>query len=59
LPYTEEDIPHTDPEIIDELLGAEVDMVIDGGPGGIVASTIVDCTKEPFEIIRQGEGIIE
>ncbi len=59
LPYTEEDIPHTDPEIIDELFGDQVDMVIDGGPGGIVASTLVDCTKEPVEIIRQGEGIIE
>ena len=27
--------------------------------GGNEPSTIIDCTKEDFEIIRQGKGIIE
>ncbi len=49
----------TDPELIDERYGGIVDLVIDGGYGGTEGSTVVDCTKEPFEIIRQGKGPIE
>jgi Sua5/YciO/YrdC/YwlC family protein len=46
----------TDPELIDERYGNRVDMVIDGGIGGIVPSTIVDCTQDEIQIIRQGKG---
>lgn len=46
----------TDPELIHEKYENEVDIVIDGGYGGLEASTIVDCTCEPYEIIRQGKG---
>jgi len=46
----------TDPELIHEKYENEVDIVIDGGFGGLEASTIVDCTEEPFEIVRQGKG---
>jgi tRNA threonylcarbamoyl adenosine modification protein (Sua5/YciO/YrdC/YwlC family) len=46
----------TDPELIDERYGNDVDLVIDGGIGGIQVSTIVDCTGETPEIIRQGKG---
>ena len=48
----------TDPEIIYEEYKNVVDVVIDGGMGSNVPSTIVDCTKEPFEIIREGLGNI-
>jgi len=48
----------TDPELIDERYGSSVDMVIDGGIGGIIQSTIVDCTQEEIDIIRQGKGIL-
>ena len=47
---------YTDPEIMHENFRNEVDIVIDGGIGGITPSTIVDCTKEEYEIIRQGAG---
>jgi tRNA threonylcarbamoyl adenosine modification protein (Sua5/YciO/YrdC/YwlC family) len=47
---------YTDPEIMHENFRNEVDMVIDGGIGGIVPSTVIDCTKEEYEIIRQGAG---
>jgi tRNA threonylcarbamoyl adenosine modification protein (Sua5/YciO/YrdC/YwlC family) len=50
---------YTDPEIIHELLGKQVDMVIDGGPGGITPSTVVDCSGEGCEVIREGAGIFE
>jgi tRNA threonylcarbamoyl adenosine modification protein (Sua5/YciO/YrdC/YwlC family) len=46
----------TDPELIHEKYESEVDVVIDGGYGETVASTVVDCTTDAFEIIRQGKG---
>ena len=46
----------TDPELIHEKYKDLVDIVIDSGYGGNEPSTIVDCTKEGFEIIRQGKG---
>jgi tRNA threonylcarbamoyl adenosine modification protein (Sua5/YciO/YrdC/YwlC family) len=47
---------YTDPEVIYETFGSRVDFVIDGGPGGIIPSTIVDCTTAEWSIIRQGLG---
>ncbi|HEX8039863.1 MAG TPA: L-threonylcarbamoyladenylate synthase [Chryseosolibacter sp.] len=48
----------TDPQEIFEDLKQQVDIVIDSGPGGNIPSTVVDCTREPVEIIRQGLGIL-
>lgn len=45
----------TDPELIHEKYENIVDLIIDGGYGGIEASTVVDCT-DSIEIIRQGKG---
>jgi tRNA threonylcarbamoyl adenosine modification protein (Sua5/YciO/YrdC/YwlC family) len=47
---------YTDPELIYENFKNLVDIVIDGGSGGMVPSTIIDCTDEPYEVIRQGLG---
>ncbi len=47
---------YTDPEIMYENFGNEVDIVIDGGIGGTVPSTIIDCTKDEPVLIRQGAG---
>ncbi|MCB2377641.1 threonylcarbamoyl-AMP synthase [Hymenobacter sp. BT635] len=49
----------TDPDLIFEKYRSLVDLVIDGGFGNNVASTVVDCTSEDYEIIRQGAGDIE
>lgn len=46
----------TDPELIHEKWGDVVDIVIDGGYGGLEPSTVVDCTGDLAEIIRQGKG---
>ena len=55
----EENIEYTtDPELIYEKYRNLVDIVIDGGYGGIEPSTIVDCTGDEIEIVRQGKGII-
>ena len=49
----------TDPELIDEKFGNIVDLVIDGGIGGIEGSTIVNCTNGEAEIVRQGKGRLD
>jgi tRNA threonylcarbamoyl adenosine modification protein (Sua5/YciO/YrdC/YwlC family) len=49
----------TDPERIDEKWGKQVDLIIDGGPGGFEASTILDCTGGAPSLIRQGKGSVE
>jgi len=49
----------TDPELIHERYADEVDLIVDGGYGGAEGSTIIDCTAEPFTIIRYGKGQIE
>lgn len=53
----EKDIEYiTTPELIDEKFGPLVDLVIDGGIGGIESSTIVNYTGDEPEIVRQGKG---
>jgi tRNA threonylcarbamoyl adenosine modification protein (Sua5/YciO/YrdC/YwlC family) len=47
---------YTDPGLMYENFRNMVDIVIDGGTGGMKPSTIIDCTKEPYEVIRQGLG---
>jgi tRNA threonylcarbamoyl adenosine modification protein (Sua5/YciO/YrdC/YwlC family) len=47
---------YTDPEIIYEKFGDLVDFVIDGGSGGMIPSTIVDCVTDGWVITRQGIG---
>lgn len=49
----------TNPELLAEQYGQQVDIIIDGGEGEIVGSTIIDCTTGEPEIIRQGKGEID
>ncbi len=44
----------TDPELINEKYGNAVDLVVGGGIGTTVPSTVVDCTNDTAEIVRQG-----
>jgi tRNA threonylcarbamoyl adenosine modification protein (Sua5/YciO/YrdC/YwlC family) len=46
----------TDPEIMFERFQHQVDLVIDGGFGGLIPSTIIDATTDDFEVIREGAG---
>ncbi len=50
---------YTDPETIFEIFKDKVDFVIAGGAGGIVPSTIVDCSTDDWVVTRQGLGEIE
>lgn len=48
----------TDPDVMYENFGSQVDAVIDGGIGGMVPSTVVDCSEEEPVVIREGAGVI-
>ncbi len=50
---------YTDPELIHEKYVKLVDLVIDGGMGGIEPSTVIDCSRDEWEIIREGLGEIQ
>ncbi|MGX5818210.1 L-threonylcarbamoyladenylate synthase [Chitinophaga lutea] len=54
--YVEE---YTDPEIIHDKFGKLVDIVVDGGPGGLIPSTVIDCTGDEPELVRAGAGDFE
>lgn len=49
----------TDPSLIQENLRYVADIVIDGGIGGVDGSTVVDCTSDEWEIVRQGKGELD
>jgi tRNA threonylcarbamoyl adenosine modification protein (Sua5/YciO/YrdC/YwlC family) len=49
----------TDPELIFEKWGRLVDVVVDGGYGDNVASTVIDLTGDEPILIREGKGSLE
>ncbi|MFN6177586.1 MAG: L-threonylcarbamoyladenylate synthase [Flavobacteriales bacterium] len=49
----------TDPERIDEHLGYQVDLVIDGGIGGLEGSTVIDLSQGEPVILREGKGPVD
>ncbi len=46
----------TNPVMINENFGNQVDLVVDGGSGGIIPSTVVDCTSVNWVVLREGLG---
>lgn len=47
---------YTDPELMQANFSKLVDLVVDGGIGGMIPSTIIDCTDEMPVVIREGLG---
>ena len=47
---------YTDPEVMYENFMKEVDIIIDGGMGGSIPSTIIDCTGDEPVVTREGLG---
>jgi tRNA threonylcarbamoyl adenosine modification protein (Sua5/YciO/YrdC/YwlC family) len=52
-----EDLPETEPDVIDEKIGKQVDLIIDGEAGGMDFTTILDMTGEEPVILREGLGL--
>ncbi|KUO67161.1 MAG: translation factor Sua5 [Lutibacter sp. BRH_c52] len=59
--YDEDDLLEytTDPELIFEKWENKVDIVIDGGYGSNVPSTVVDLSEGEITILREGLGSVE
>ena len=49
----------TDPELIHENFKDLVDLVIDGGYGGNIPSTVIDCTGSEPVVVREGAGVVK
>ncbi|MGE4569267.1 MAG: L-threonylcarbamoyladenylate synthase [Bacteroidales bacterium] len=49
----------TDPELIHERYGSQIDLVVDGGLGLSTPSTVIDCSGDGPLVIREGLGQIE
>lgn len=49
----------TDPELIHERYGREVALVVDGGMGDNVPTTVVDLTDDEPTILREGKGVLK
>src|SRR5690606_3837268 len=47
---------YTDPEVMYENFMNDVDFVIDGGIGGMIPSTVIDCTGSEPKVTREGLG---
>lgn len=48
----------TDPELIQERYGHQVNIIVDGGIGHYAPSTVLDCTQIPYVLVRKGSGIL-
>jgi tRNA A37 threonylcarbamoyladenosine synthetase subunit TsaC/SUA5/YrdC len=51
-----DEFPLVDPEEIRDRLEHMVDLVVDGGPGGLEATTVLDLTSGTPELVRAGLG---
>ncbi len=49
----------TDASIIEQKFRKRVEMVIDGGPGGIQPSTVIEIVNSKFTLIREGAGPVD
>ena len=49
----------SDPELLDDRYGRDAALVVDGGPGGLVPTTVVDLSGDEPEILREGKGVLQ
>ncbi|MEY2793882.1 MAG: L-threonylcarbamoyladenylate synthase [Bacteroidota bacterium] len=57
LPFEDIDLEYfTDPELIKEKYGHQIDLLLDGGIGGFEPSSVIEIVEEEFSVIREGAG---
>lgn len=49
----------TDASLIEENVGHQVDLVVDGGIGGLEGSTVIDLSGDEPEVLRAGKGTVD
>ncbi len=52
----DQELPENNPEIFAEKLEKRVDLIIDGGPGGLDFTTVIDMTGPESIVLREGKG---
>jgi len=51
-----DDLPLAEPELFRDRLEGQVEVILDGGGGGVELTTLIDLTAEVPEVLRQGVG---
>ena len=51
-----DDMPLTDPNEIEERIGHQIELIVDGGPVGIEPTSVIDLSSGSVEILREGRG---
>jgi tRNA threonylcarbamoyl adenosine modification protein (Sua5/YciO/YrdC/YwlC family) len=59
LALPEQELPLVEARDIVDMLGSQVDLVIDGGPCGTVPSTVVDLVDGEPKVLRVGKGPVD
>jgi len=54
----EDDFYHNEPWFLAETFQNNVALTVDGGTGGVEPTTVLDCTENEINIIREGKGEI-
>ena len=51
-----DELPLTDAVEIEERIGNDIELIIDGGPTGVEPTTVIDLSEGTVEILREGRG---
>lgn len=51
-----EELPLTDPVVIEERIGHQIDAIVDAGPTGIEPTSVLDLSGGTIEVLRIGRG---
>ncbi len=50
------DVPVSDADEIEESIGSQIDLIVDGGSTGIEPTTVIDLSGGTVEVLRVGQG---
>ena len=51
-----DDLPLTNAVEIEERIGNDIELIIDGGPTGVEPTSVIDLSEGTVEILREGRG---
>ncbi|HNP62989.1 MAG TPA: L-threonylcarbamoyladenylate synthase [Woeseiaceae bacterium] len=51
-----DDLPLTDPQVIEERIGTQIEAIIDSGPTGLEPTSVLDLSSGSVEVLRVGRG---
>ena len=54
-----DELPLSEPDEIVERVGKRIDLFVDGGPGGIEPTTVLDMSSGAVVVVRMGKGPVD